>query len=211
MLQNSKTSRWLAACASFGLLIPAPLFAEGKVNANKAAAPATAVSSESNVAETAPPRPEGQQPKAKAFAVVDVALGEGGKLTGQMQNAAGESLEGAVVVLKQGDKEISKTLTDDEGRFSMAELKGGVYQLQSANGQRSIRLWTADTAPPQALKEVTFVNVPPTAVRGQFGSLEPFNATATILGVVGVAMAGFAISDLEKIKKDVQIIKKQTP
>lgn len=105
---------------------------------------------------------------AVALAPQDVALAEGGVLTGQVVNTAGKPQAMAPVSLVTGGKEIARVTTDKQGQFRVASLKGGVYQV-STNGKSSVyRFWAPRTAPPSSLNGLNMVTGDQ-IVRGQMG------------------------------------------
>src|SRR5690242_9537029 len=58
-------------------------------------------------------------------AIHDVALQNGGVLTGQVVNAQGVALSGAEVSIHSAGKTISSTRTDSQGMFAFRGLSGG--------------------------------------------------------------------------------------
>jgi hypothetical protein len=59
-------------------------------------------------------------------------------------------------------------VTNAEGAFSAAGLKGGVYELSTPTSRGVYRLWAPRTAPPAARQGVMLVSGPET-VLGQYG------------------------------------------
>ena len=108
----------------------------------------------------------------------DVALGEGGVLLGQVMDSQGIATAHATVTLADHQQEITRVRTDELGKFSVPNLRGGVYQI-SYRGQTTLyRLWAANTAPPVAQQSVTLVTNGD-VVRGQYGnSPGPFGSIA---------------------------------
>lgn len=108
----------------------------------------------------------------------DVALGDGGVLVGQVVDAQGVALAMETVTLADHQQEIARVRADQDGRFSVPDLKGGVYRI-AARGQESMyRLWAPNTAPPAAQQRVMFV-VGDQVVRGQYGVTPgPFSSMA---------------------------------
>ncbi len=98
-------------------------------------------------------------------AVRDVALQDGGSLTGQVLDAAGTPVVGtAVAVLDQGHA-VATTQTGAEGRFAVSGVKAGVYEVATSNGVTVCRLWAPRTAPPAAQADALVVHGD-TVVRG---------------------------------------------
>lgn len=111
---------------------------------------------------TAEERLDGRRPS-----ILDVSLHEGGKLIGVYVNKAGKPVQGNRIQIRQQSKVIASVDTDDRGRFEAAGLRGGVYEISTAQGVGMFRLWTAKTAPPAARQSVLLV-ANENVVRGQF-------------------------------------------
>lgn len=103
----------------------------------------------------------------------DIALHDNDTIHGQVVDAQGAALAKELVTIYRGEEEIAQTQTDSTGKFSVAGMKGGVYQVAAAGHQGVYRLWAPRTAPPaaqQGLMVVSQGNV----VRGQQGNNGPF-------------------------------------
>ena len=105
---------------------------------------------------------------AVATAPQDVALAEGGILTGQVVDTAGKPQALTPVSLATGGKEIARATTDKNGQFRVASLKGGVYQVSAAGNSSVYRFWAPRTAPPSSLTGLNMVS-DNQIVRGQMG------------------------------------------
>lgn len=90
-------------------------------------------------------------------AVADIALADGGMMTGKVVNAQGAPLAKTAVSLQQAGQEIAKTVTNEEGVFAVQGLRGGLYQVVSEGGMVSYRLWAPNTAPPAANQSALIV------------------------------------------------------
>lgn len=90
--------------------------------------------------------------------VVDVELGAGGTLTGQVVDTQGVGIEGTVVSVRQGDREITRVATDAQGRYQAQNLRGGFYQIVAGQGYGFFRLWAPETAPPAARTDALVVS-----------------------------------------------------
>ncbi len=90
--------------------------------------------------------------------VVDVELGPGGTLVGQVVDAQGIGLEGTAVTIHQGDKQIGQVVTDAQGRYELTNLRGGFYQIVAGQGYGFYRLWAPNTAPPAARNSALVVS-----------------------------------------------------
>jgi carboxypeptidase family protein len=91
-------------------------------------------------------------PVKQSPVVVDVALGQGGVLLGQVVDTNGAVKAAVPVSLRLGDRELAKARTDTKGYFAFSGLRGGVYQVVAAKGVGSYRAWAVRTAPRTAEK-----------------------------------------------------------
>jgi hypothetical protein len=80
----------------------------------------------------------------------DVALNSEGILYGSISGKSGNAAAGVPIEIRQGKVVLASTRTDNEGRFAVGALRGGVYQMQIAEHQVPVRIWTDGTAPPTA-------------------------------------------------------------
>ncbi len=107
----------------------------------------------------------------------DVALGDGGILVGQVVDAQGVAVAMARVTLADHKQEIAQVRADQEGKFSVPGLRGGIYRISSRGQYAMYRLWAPHTAPPVAQQGV--VLVVGDVIRGQYGnSSGPFASMA---------------------------------
>lgn len=111
----------------------------------------TSVSAQSPLAETA------LLPVAAA-ATVDVALSAEGTLRGVCVDAEGEPVASAPIYVLQEDKVVALVLSNEQGRFSVDQIDGGMYQIVHAGGATTCRAWTALAAPPSAHGELLLVS-----------------------------------------------------
>ena len=130
---------------------------------------------------------------AAAVAPQDVALAEGGVLTGQVVDTAGKPQALAPVSLQTGGKEIARVTTDQNGQFRVASLKGGVYQVSTSGNSSVYRFWAPRTAPPTSLNGLNMVSGNQ-IVRGQMGggplaSMGQWIAEHPIITAAGIATA----------------------
>jgi hypothetical protein len=98
----------------------------------------------------------------------DVALRAGGLLIGHVIDAQGLAKPRTEVSIRQGDHEVVRTATDNDGVFAAQGLRGGNYELVTEQGSCSCRLWAAETAPPAA-RPAALVVCGNDVVRGQYG------------------------------------------
>jgi hypothetical protein len=85
-----------------------------------------------------------------AVRTVDIALGKGGILSGQVVNTEGRPLAGETVLLKSNGKEIARCQSGKDGNFQVASLKGGSVEVAAVGVAGNCRLWAPGTAPPAA-------------------------------------------------------------
>jgi hypothetical protein len=120
--------------------------------------------------------------------IPDIALTSGGTFSGRVVDHAGKVLEGAQVTVRQGKKEIGKTVTNKEGLYSFKNLKGGVYQVASGNTEGGFRVWAEQTAPPTT-KEHALLVMGEKGTRGQIGAVDP-----TMLVIAGGVITTVVLS-----------------
>jgi hypothetical protein len=144
--------------------------------------------------------------------ILDVEMSATGTVTGQMIDSKGKPVDGAVVVFRQGKRDVTKAVTDSKGVFVARDLRGGVYRVISQQGQSVYRLWTPKTAPPIAKSRMVLTQRR-SLVRGQDAFVPPAPISLFQIGLVGVSglSLGLAIDsqnqvdDLEKIVDDLQM------
>ena len=126
--------------------------------------------------------------EAPACAIGDIRLHEG-QLHGQVVNNQGQAVADSPVVIRQGDKVVGHTMSDECGNFVIRDLNTGMYQVE-ANGRATIhRVWDATIAPPAAGQGVMLVT-DEEVVRGNLGHLGHLGHT----GLGGVALTAAAIA-----------------
>jgi hypothetical protein len=89
-------------------------------------------------------------PAAANRQITDVALANGGMLSGQVVDQQGLGKAGVQVVVLQQGRQPAYGRTDHAGNFQVAGLSGGTAQVVTEGGQGVYRLWTANAAPPVA-------------------------------------------------------------
>ncbi|MCG8450893.1 MAG: carboxypeptidase-like regulatory domain-containing protein [Pirellulales bacterium] len=102
-------------------------------------------------------------PMAQAAPVAaprDVALQNGGVLVGLIVDAQGVPVAKSPVSVRLAGKEAARGVTDQAGRFAVANLKGGVYELTTAGHVGVYRLWAPRTAPPASQQGLMLVSQP---------------------------------------------------
>ena len=130
------------------------------------------------VAPGAPAMAAGPKPAARPSVrlvdakVFDIALSKDGSFAGRVVDQTGTALQGAQVSVKQGNKEVARSLTDKDGMFAVRNLKGGLYAVSSGATEGTYRMWAKDSAPPAA-KEMGLLVMGQNGTRGQYGSCDP--------------------------------------
>lgn len=122
-------------------------------------------------------------------AIRDVALRDGGVLTGQVLDTEGIPVAATPVAVMDRERAVATALTDKDGRFEMAGVKAGVYQVATAKGVTVCRLWAPRTAPPAAQPDALVVNGN-TLIRGADGcgsGVISFLSNPWVLGAIVAA------------------------
>ena len=87
--------------------------------------------------------------------VLDVALGEKGRLNGLMVDRQGKALSDVPVAMTSEGGQPAVAVTTKAGRFAYEGMSGGVYYLAARNADLTVvRAWTAKAAPPHAEAQV---------------------------------------------------------
>ncbi len=92
----------------------------------------------------ASPVPVSKQAKPAIF---DIRLADGA-LVGQVVNSAGKPEQHKNVVLLSKLSPVSKSMTDEAGRFKIPVSKQGAYRVMIADRAFSVRAWSPEAAPP---------------------------------------------------------------
>ena len=124
--------------------------------------------------------------------VRDVALQEGGLLTGQVLDGAGAPVAATPVAVVDQDRAVATALTGEDGRFAIRGVKAGVYQVATAKGVTVCRLWAPRTAPPSAQADALVVNGD-TVVRGGVGGGGVIGFLSNPWVLAGIVAAAIAV------------------
>ena len=127
--------------------------------------------------------------------IFDISLQQGA-FKGRVVDHTGAPMEGAAITVKQNNKEVARTITDKDGSFEVANMKGGVYSVSSGATEGTYRLWDAKVAPPAA-KEQSLLVLGQNGARGQFGCCDPCTGTY-IVG--GIAIAALTVGIIALVK-----------
>ncbi|MHC4399067.1 MAG: carboxypeptidase-like regulatory domain-containing protein [Planctomycetota bacterium] len=159
-----------------------------------------------------PPSVLAAGPAAPAQLFSDVKLHntpKGGTLLGEVRDAQGLAKAKVPVNLYKGGSDgkihrLAGATTDDQGRFAFANLKGGMYGVESLGGSGAYRVWTPNTAPPGAQNGVLIVSGQG-VLRGQQWLATPFGQRVLVvaagLGIAG-GVTGAALANDYKEQRD---------
>jgi len=121
--------------------------------------------------------------------MTDVALSDGGTLQGQVVDLQNLGQPGVPIVLRYQNRDVIKTVTNTNGQFTAQDLHGGVYNIATAQGDNTFRLWAPRTAPPAA-KPSAVVYVQNGGPSGGGGSLKAILGHPLVLpAVIATAIA----------------------
>ncbi len=146
-----------------------------------------------------------------ATPITDVTLDETGQLVGHVVNDQGQSRDGVLVVLRQGRREIARTLTRDDGYFAMANIPAGLYQLDAGSTRAVYRVWNAQTAPPQASHQVVLVAPTDPVVRGQniesaVDQLDAITLVMVASSVTALIVAGATYNKIDDLEDQIDAL-----
>lgn len=89
--------------------------------------------------------------------VLDVALSPHGTLSGQIVDSAGLPLANQPILAARVNEQPLEVTSNEQGRFSIVGMRGGLYQLSAGGAAVACRCWLAGTAPPAAGTQVLLV------------------------------------------------------
>lgn len=112
-----------------------------------------------------------QSRKPAASAAADVSKSADGTFAGRIVDHTGAVAEDAEVVIRQGKTEIGRAQTNEEGMFSVKNLKPGTYQVSSGTTEGYFRVWNEESAPPSARKNALIV-LGHNGERGQYANCD---------------------------------------
>ena len=129
--------------------------------------------------------------QSAAPAVLDIALGTGGVMQGQVVDAQGQAVDKASVAVLHEGKEVAKTTTDAEGNFMVGGLRSGQHVIVAGDEGKLVRMWSENTAPPSANSRLMITKGQQIA-RGQ-GLFSPTGLM--LLGLGGIVAGGLIAQD----------------
>ena len=130
----------IASICCCGILHPALTFGQVPTTpATNAPAP---------IAVATPVPPASSAPTLKP---VDVELTIDRSMVGQLVNHNGIGIASAPVEIWQKAQLIQTSMTDEEGRYRLASLDGGTYEINFGDRIQPARCWTSGTAPPNSI------------------------------------------------------------
>jgi hypothetical protein len=135
----------------------------------------------------------------KTTTTADVVLSSAGELTGRVITAEGAAVDGATVKLSQNGKSVGQTTSGADGRFKLASVKGGLYQVAAGQTTQVVRVWHADAAPPSARPMTTIVQG--TVVRGQ-DEWDYFETDEMVIAAIGTTALIVGIAALVEADDD---------
>lgn len=148
-----KTNAFIVVCACCGLLM--------QTTPSFAGPPARADSTSAKVKLDDMPSATEEQPAPKKVVqptAIDVAMAKDGSVSGRVLDADQKGVAKTAVSIRQGKTEVAQAVTDVEGRFEVANLKGGVYIVAADSGYGLFRFWTAKSAPPKSHDQVLLMS-----------------------------------------------------
>lgn len=135
--------------------------------------------------------------KSDAKLAADVVLIQGA-LTGRVVDHTGTPLKNREVVVKQGEKEIAKAMTNEKGIFTVANVRPGTYTATAGNTGGNFRVWSEKTAPPVAKGHALLV-MGENGARGQFGAVDPTLLLLTAAIIASVIISAISLDKINSV------------
>ncbi len=132
------------------------------------------------------------------ISVTDVALSENGTVVGRVLTTNGTPVDGAQVVIRQGDQIFAKLFTDKQGQFSSQGMRAGIYTIATVQGSGLYRLWPENIAPPSAKTQALVMTQEP-VMRAQFGGSALLDWTAIGIGAAGLTVGLITLDKVDDI------------
>lgn len=137
--------------------------------------------------------PARAQVKTVDAKIFDIALSDGGTFKGRVVDHTGAAVEGAEVSVKQNNKEVAHSVTDKNGSFVVANMKTGVYTVNSGATEGVYRVWSEKSAPPSA-KEQSLLVMGENGTRGNFGAGDGMTWVIGGVAVTALVLSIIALS-----------------
>ncbi|WP_437204846.1 carboxypeptidase-like regulatory domain-containing protein [Planctomicrobium sp. SH664] len=145
-------------------------------------------------------------PAKAAVAAKDVSLAPNGGLVGVLVNPTGQPVDGAVISVRRGGKEVAQTVSSAQGTFEVAGLSSGVYEVAVGQNANQIRVWPSNVAPPSASKQPVFVVG--NATRGQYGTglsgIDFISLTTLGASVTAAVLAGITLGKVNDVEDELK-------
>lgn len=164
------------------------MFLSRRIRAGVALATCIAIITPTSVLSAAP-RTDAAQSTVRT---VDVQLDAHGNLSGDVVDRQGNRQAGVDVHVWQAGQPRARVVSDNQGRFAVRGLKGGVYQILTETGGLVVRLWQNRSGPPAAKSRLMIVQGP--VVRGQLGP-HPHPLATRAQDGVGTGLFGGSITN----------------
>jgi hypothetical protein len=130
---------------------------------------------------------------------IDIALSPNGQLIGRITGPAINAANPPVIELWQNGQMMSAARTAQDSSFVFQRIKGGCYRLVVNRAAWNCRIWSADAAPPYALRGIVVqLDNSQGIVRGQ-GNYSPFpfpRAHRKAMTIAALAGLGWGIYEL---------------
>ena len=141
--------------------------------------------------------------QAPEVRIDDVALQNGGRLTGRAVDVNGKAMPGVPVVFRYNNRTIVSTRSASDGSFHIQGLRPGVHKIDVGKNASLVRLWTGGGAPPNARTKIVMVSdrvIRANAGVGALGGLSPGLVVGLGAGAVAGVVAGAVSYDRGKEK-----------
>lgn len=118
--------------------------------------------------------------------VLDVVLDSENRLHGQLVDGSAVPSRSSLILMSEGQPP-RKLTTGADGGFVVRLSRGGTYQLATADRVTTVRVWTANAAPPHSQRQLVLVQGD--VLRGQQGRIPHSSISPWVIaGVVAVAI-----------------------
>jgi hypothetical protein len=122
----------------------------------------------------------------------DVKLTQKDVLVGQVLDVQGKVVAGKPVVVQYQNHLVAAPTTDKNGYFALKGVQPGVYRIASMKGVGDYRVWTEQTAPPNAASGALLVEGKE-VIRGQINGMALRNVLANPIVIAGIVATAVAV------------------